>query len=87
MDHFSDVAFQIIQHGGNARSSAMEAISFAKQGKFIEARQALHQSASGLAKAHQIQTGLIQQEAAGQKAEATLLLIHASRSPHECHDH
>lgn len=74
---YSEVVFQIILHGGNARSSAMEAITHAKSGDIAQAREALQKSAEELNQAHQIQTSLIQKEAAGEKTEITLLLIHA----------
>lgn len=74
---YAESVFQIILYGGNARSSSMEAIGFAKQGDFAAARNALEQAANEFQQAHQIQTALIQKEAAGEKTEATLLMIHA----------
>ncbi|WP_134686593.1 PTS lactose/cellobiose transporter subunit IIA [Brevibacillus migulae] len=74
---YADTVFQIILYGGNARSSSMEAIGYAKQGDFKAAHSALEQAAQEFQKAHEIQTTLIQREAAGEKAETTLLMIHA----------
>ncbi|NGQ97347.1 PTS lactose/cellobiose transporter subunit IIA [Brevibacillus sp. SYP-B805] len=74
---YAESVFQIILYGGNARSSAIEAIRFAKQGNFTAAREALDQAAKDFQQAHQIQTSLIQREASGEKTEATLLMIHA----------
>lgn len=74
---YADAVFQIILYGGNARSSAMEAIRFAKQGDIASARTALRQAATEMQQAHQVQTSLIQQEARGEKTEPTLLMIHA----------
>jgi PTS system cellobiose-specific IIA component len=71
------VIFQIILHGGNARSFAMEAISLAKSGEFEKAEQKLEQSGKEVTEAHQTQTELIQQEAGGKRAEVSLLLVHA----------
>ncbi|MGF9964071.1 PTS lactose/cellobiose transporter subunit IIA [Bacillus rhizoplanae] len=77
MDILETTAFHLILHGGNARSSAMEAIQFAKQGKFLEAEEKLQEAESELKEAHRLQTTLIQQEAGGEKVELSLLLVHA----------
>ncbi|MEI4829919.1 PTS lactose/cellobiose transporter subunit IIA [Bacillus sp. FJAT-53711] len=77
MDTLETTAFHLILHGGNARSSAMEAIQFAKQGKISEADEKLQEAASELKEAHRLQTTLIQQEAGGEKVELSLLFIHA----------
>lgn len=72
-----ETVLQLILHGGNARSAAMEAIGFAKAGEAERARSCLAEALSALNEAHKIQTDLIQKEAAGQKTELTLLMIHA----------
>ncbi|WP_088013218.1 PTS lactose/cellobiose transporter subunit IIA [Gottfriedia acidiceleris] len=71
------ISFQIILHGGNARSLSLEAIRFAKNGKMEEALESLKQAKEELGLAHQIQTTLIQDEAADNKTEINLLLVHA----------
>ncbi|WP_077616117.1 PTS lactose/cellobiose transporter subunit IIA [Caenibacillus caldisaponilyticus] len=73
----SEIAFQLILHGGNARSSAMMAIQAAKQGNIEEARRLLTEADQSLSEAHGIQTSLIQAEARGEKTEVALLLVHA----------
>ncbi|PEA52745.1 PTS lactose/cellobiose transporter subunit IIA [Bacillus pseudomycoides] len=77
MDTIETTAFHLILHGGNARSSAMEAIQFAKQGKLSEADGKLQEADSELKEAHHLQTALIQQEAGGERVELTLLFVHA----------
>lgn len=67
----------IIIQSGEARSFAMEAIQYAKSGSFEKARELLEQSSEKLSGAHKEQTKLIHAEAGGQKAEISLLLIHA----------
>ncbi|MBN2910306.1 PTS lactose/cellobiose transporter subunit IIA [Polycladomyces sp. WAk] len=74
---YTEIAFQMILHGGNARSSSMEAIACAKSGNIQEARKALECASKELSEAHRIQTRLIQEEAAGKKSEVTLLMVHA----------
>ncbi|WP_205418580.1 PTS lactose/cellobiose transporter subunit IIA [Paraliobacillus sediminis] len=67
----------IIVNGGNARSNAMRAIAASKQGNIEEANQFMELASEDLNKAHRIQTDLIQAEARGDKAEISLLMIHA----------
>lgn len=55
----------------------MEAITAAKQGDFIKAKEKLQESAESFQAAHKIQTSLIQGEIRGEKSDITLLMIHA----------
>ncbi|WP_459501858.1 PTS lactose/cellobiose transporter subunit IIA [Bacillus sp. C1] len=77
MDTVETKAFHLILHGGNARSCAMEAIDYAKRGKFEEAEAKLQSALQELHEAHRLQTDLIQREAAGEKTEVKLLMVHA----------
>ncbi|MBA4492885.1 PTS lactose/cellobiose transporter subunit IIA [Paenactinomyces guangxiensis] len=77
MDRTEKTVFQLILYAGNAKSLAMEAISLAKERKLEEARQRLEEADREMSRAHQIQTAFIQQEAAGEKTEITMLMIHA----------
>ncbi|MCY8972298.1 PTS lichenan transporter subunit IIA [Bacillus atrophaeus] len=76
-ENMEQIIFQIILHGGNGRSSAMEAIAAAKNGDRAEALKKLQESADELQKAHHFQTELIQNEAGGKKTEISLLMVHA----------
>ncbi|MEC1636155.1 PTS lichenan transporter subunit IIA [Bacillus mojavensis] len=76
-EKMEQIIFQIILHGGNGRSSAMEAIAAAKNGDSEEARNKLQDATDELSKAHHYQTELIQSEAGGEKTEMTLLMVHA----------
>ncbi|WDV95209.1 PTS lactose/cellobiose transporter subunit IIA [Brevibacillus parabrevis] len=76
MDH-TDVIFQLILHGGNARSLAMEAIALAKNKDMAGAQDALKRAGEELSRAHHHQTTFIQKEIAGEKPEISMLLIHA----------
>lgn len=76
MDH-TEVIFQLILHGGNARSLAMEAITLAKNKDMPGAQNALIRAGEELTRAHHIQTVLIQKEVSGEKMELSMLLIHA----------
>jgi cellobiose PTS system EIIA component len=77
MANQEEIIFQIILHGGNGKSYAMEAIAAAKQGDFDVAREKLQDAADALNQAHHVQTSLIQEEVKGNKHEVTLLMVHA----------
>ncbi|TDT51900.1 PTS lactose/cellobiose transporter subunit IIA [Fonticella tunisiensis] len=74
---YQEIVMTIILSGGNARSFAMEAISLAKKGDIKGAREALAKAEEELGAAHRIQTELIQNEAAGNRTEVGLLMVHA----------
>lgn len=77
MESQEQIVFQIILHGGDGRSSAMEAISAAKKGDLSKARKKIQESATALNEAHRIQTSLIQEEIRGVKNDLSLLMVHA----------
>ncbi|MCP8969526.1 PTS lactose/cellobiose transporter subunit IIA [Ectobacillus ponti] len=77
MENVEQLVFQIILHGGNGRSSAMEAMAAARAGDFMLAQEKLQQAARDLGEAHTIQTQLIQGEIRGEKSEISLLMVHA----------
>lgn len=66
----------LIMHGGDAKSSAMEAIYAAKAGDFEEAANKLDETEEALSKAHRAQTSLLTKEASGESVELSLLLVH-----------
>lgn len=66
----------LIMHGGDAKSSAMDAIYAAKTGNFDEAEEQLENSEEALAKAHESQTDLLTKEASGDSVELSLLMVH-----------
>lgn len=72
-----EIAFQIILHAGNGKSSAMEAIHEAKTGNFNRSDELLEEAGEELNRAHHFQTKLIQEEANGNKNVVSVLLIHS----------
>lgn len=76
-NNLETIIFQIILHGGNGKSSSMEAIAAAKQGNFEEAHEKIQEAADALNEAHRFQTNLIQGEVRGEKTEISLLMVHA----------
>lgn len=72
-----EIVSNIIMHSGKARSYSMEAITFAKEGKFEKSREFIRMADEELGYAYSSQTSLIQGEAANDKVDISLLLVHA----------
>lgn len=77
MEEMELIIFEIISNGGNAKALVYEAMELSEQGKFTEAKAILEEADTYLNQAHQVQTTLIQQEAAGEKHEVSVLFVHA----------
>lgn len=75
--NYEEIVIKIIVSGGDARSHAMKAIFKAKEGEIEGAREELGKASESLEIAHDIQTQLIQDEAAGNGKDITLLMVHA----------
>lgn len=71
------ICFQLIANSGAAKSSYVEAIKAAKQGDFELADAKIQEAETAFIEAHKIHSELIQQEAAGEKTEFSLLFMHA----------
>lgn len=71
------IVMNIVVDSGSCRSYSMEAIHYAKEREFEQAEEALNNAEAEIVKAHHAQTELIQKEAAGEKTEISLLLIHS----------
>ncbi len=69
--------FQLILHGGSARSCAKEATDYAEQGLWDEAEAALQQANEEQTRAHKINTSIITKAARGENIEFSVLLVHA----------
>ena len=67
----------LIVNGGNAKSSAMEAIMAAKTGDFAGADAKLKEADAALSEAHNSQTGMLTKEASGDHVKVTLLMVHS----------
>lgn len=72
-----NVIMELITNSGSARSKAIEGIRFAKNGELEKAKEKIKECEEFLSKAHNMQTNLIHNEANGNKAEVSLLLVHA----------
>lgn len=67
----------LIMNGGNAKSSAFEAIKAAKNGDFTKADAKLKEADKFLVDAHNSQTGMLTKEANGEHVPITLLMVHS----------
>jgi PTS system cellobiose-specific IIA component len=72
-----NVAMQIILNAGDARNSAMSAMSSEMSGDKIKADEFLLEAKEYVKRAHLSQTEVIQDEASGNKMDISLLFIHA----------
>lgn len=71
------IIFEIISQGGTAKGLAYEALMAAEKGDFVKAEELLKESEECLGAAHKVQTEIIQAEARGEKAEVSVLFVHA----------
>ncbi len=69
--------FELIAHGGNARSLAYEALEAAEASDFEKAQEIMQNAQDELNLAHNTQTKMIQTELNGTPLEKSLLMIHA----------
>jgi cellobiose PTS system EIIA component len=77
MEGLELISFQIIAAAGTARSSYIEALQAAKEGRYDEASEIIKQGDEAFVSAHHIHAELIQKFAAGEDPGANILLIHA----------
>ncbi|EOS59302.1 hypothetical protein C815_02280 [Firmicutes bacterium M10-2] len=71
------ICFQLISNAGMAKSAFVEAIRAAEEEKFELANQKMSEGKEFLIQGHTVHASVIQKEAAGEKTETSLLLIHA----------
>lgn len=77
MDEQEQVIINLIVNAGSARSSAIEAIQYAKVGELGKADESLNTAKEAVNEAHHAQTEMIQAEIRGEKAPLNLLMVHA----------
>ena len=73
----TSMAFDIILHSGNAKSSAMEALYESRDGNPDDAIHKLVEAKKELVEAHQRQTKLLQDEIRGDSTDVNVVLCHA----------
>ena len=77
MDANEMIVINLIVNSGSARSSAIEAIQYAKAGDMEKAAESLQQAKESVNEAHHSQTEMIQGEIRGEKTPLNLLMVHA----------
>lgn len=77
MKTMEQVAFMMILHSGNARSTIREAIEVYKEESFESFDRLMTDARDQLQEAHQIHFGQVQKEAGGEPTTLSLLLLHA----------
>lgn len=71
------IIFEIISNVGSARSNYIEAIHEAKDGNYDKAMELIKEGEDFFTKGHDAHVDLVQKEAGGEKAELSLILVHA----------
>lgn len=77
MEGLELLCFEIISSVGAARSCYVEAIQAAKQGDFARAEELITEGKNSFKEGHSKHHQLIQREAAGEKLELSLLVVHS----------
>ncbi|WP_026695590.1 PTS lactose/cellobiose transporter subunit IIA [Peribacillus kribbensis] len=77
MEGIELAAFTLISEVGTAKSLIMEGLYAARSGDFETAEEKLKESRTYLNNGHKAHSGLIQEEASGNKLEFSLILMHA----------
>ena len=77
MDEQEQTVINLIVNAGSARSSAIEAIQYAKAGDIEKADESIQTAKETVNEAHHAQTELIQAEIRGEKTPLNLLMVHS----------
>ncbi|HAV18124.1 PTS lactose/cellobiose transporter subunit IIA [Sharpea azabuensis] len=77
MDEQEQTIINLIVNAGSARSSAIEAIQYAKAGDLEKAEESINAAKESVNEAHHAQTEMIQAEIRGEKTPLNLLMVHA----------
>lgn len=77
MEGIELIAFEIISNVGMAKSLALEALRDVREGKYDEAEKKMSEASDYLVNGHHAHASLIQKEAAGEKVEFSLIIMHA----------
>ncbi|WP_077307371.1 PTS lactose/cellobiose transporter subunit IIA [Terribacillus halophilus] len=71
------ICFQMILHSGNARSKILQALRLYREGSMEEVDKMLVDAEDDLALVHKVHFQMVQQEAAGEQQQLSLLFLHA----------
>ena len=71
------IVFDIVNTAGAAKGLSYEALGEAEKGNYSKAEELLKEADKSLLEAHNIQTGIIQNEVNGDNMEVSVLFVHA----------
>ncbi len=71
------IAFQIIAQAGSAKSSFIEAISYAKEGNFDQAKDKIKEGEEIFSGAHKLHFDIVSKEAQGMDVPFSILFMHS----------
>lgn len=75
--NIENIALQLIICAGDARAYSYEALTSAKNEDYHKAEALMKKAEEEIGKAHDIQTEVLQKEAAGEKVDTGILFVHA----------
>lgn len=76
-EKIQEIAFNIILHSGDSRTTIHESFQDMRESKYSEANDKLKKSNEDLIKAHKIQTELLQEYANGEDINMEIIMVHA----------
>ncbi len=77
MEEMELLYFQIIATNGDAKSKYIEALQEAKKGEYLRSEQLIKEADISSIEGHKIHAQLLAKEAAGEKTDINLILMHA----------
>jgi len=77
MDQLEMAIMNIIINAGDCKNHAYIALSMVNEGEYEESEKEIKLANEALAKAHDAQTQMLQNEAAGEKVDFSILFVHA----------
>lgn len=76
-EELETICFELISKVGFARSSYIEAIQCAKEGKTKECQELVDIGNEAFSEGHKVHSKMIQQEASGKSVKVNVILLHA----------
>lgn len=76
-EEVSMIGFEIIANAGDAMTDLLAALDAAREGDFDRAEELRKSAYDALIEAHNVQTGLLSQEAGGAALDVTFIMVHA----------
>ena len=73
----SMTGFDIVAYAGDAETDLLDALSAARAGEFVKARELVKSAEDSINQAHNTQTKLLSKEAGGEELDVTFIMVHA----------